>query len=228
MSKDTKNLLDEIRNDDIEIFGEHKTREQIKAEEKVRKEQERAAMKEVAKARREAVKQGGSDATRREVIMVVVVMAVILLLGVVALAIQFIGVQDSEAFDPAEDRTVFVNEEAMPEEDEEGITAALTQAYFTKGGYLCVRLLMANATEDNQRVETVDIVLYNSTDTVASAKVTDVTEADSGDAFVISSDANRYYEFYIAPEHIFLKDDSLSELGMTVVVESTPLEEGTN
>ena len=225
MGKDKKDLLDEIRNEELEIFGEHKSREQIKAEEKVRKEKERKAMREVAKARREAAKQGGSDASRRDVIMVSVVLAVILLLGVLALAIQFIGVQESEAFDPDEERTVFVNDEAMPEEDEEGITAALTQAYFTKGGYLCVRLRLANGTEYDHQIDTVDIVLYNTNDTVASAKVVGATEADSDEPFVVSSDANRYYEFYIAPEHVFLKDDPLSELGMTVAIESTPLEE---
>lgn len=225
MGKDMKDLMEEIRNDDIELFGEHKTREQIKAEEKVRKEAERKAMREVAKARREAAKQGGGDSTRRDVILVAVVMAVILLLGVAALAFQFLGVQESEAFDQDENRTVFVNEEAMPEEDPDGVTAALTHAYFTKGGYLCVRLLLANGTEWDVRVDSVDIVLYNATDTIASAKVVGPTEADSGDPFEISSEANRYYEFYIAPEHIFLKDDSLSEVGFTTSIASTPLEE---
>ena len=159
---------------------------------------------------------------------IIYVLLALLLLGVLALAIQFIGVQEAEAFEPDEERTVFVNEEAMPEESDEGITAALTQAYFTKGGYLCVRLLMANGTEYDQQIDTVDIVLFNATDNVASAKVVGPTDADSGEPFTISSDANRYYEFYIAPEHIFLKDDTLYELGITVAVESTPLEDETN
>ena len=37
MRKDMKDMVNELHDDNIEIFGEHKTREEIKAEEKSRK-----------------------------------------------------------------------------------------------------------------------------------------------------------------------------------------------
>ena len=61
----------------LEIFGEHKTRQQIKAEEKARKQAEREALKAEMEKRRRAAKEGGAPAKRKDIIVVVAVVVAI-------------------------------------------------------------------------------------------------------------------------------------------------------
>ena len=57
MAKERDERTLQTGTDDIEIFGAHKTREQIKAEEKARKQAEREALRRELEARRAAAKR---------------------------------------------------------------------------------------------------------------------------------------------------------------------------
>lgn len=224
MRKDMKDMVNNIRDDEIELFGQHKTREEIKAEESARKKAEREAMRRVVKARRDAVASAGGGMTKREMITTFIVVVAILALAIAALAIPFYRQHQqekaAEAFDVAVGRTYFLNEKATPTMNKEGVHAALTGACFTKGGYLKVQLLLGNGTSGSLQVETLDIVLFNDTADIASAKMLNPTDNDSDYPLTVAAGEMEYYEFYIRPEHIFLPEDSLKQVGITYSIET--------
>ena len=56
--------------ENLDIFGEHKTRQQVKAEEKARKKAEREALKKEMKQRSKSADTKGTKATRGDIIAV--------------------------------------------------------------------------------------------------------------------------------------------------------------
>lgn len=228
MRKDMKDLAQDIREDEIGIFGEHKTREEIKAEEKARKKAERESMRRVVKARRDAVASAGGGATKKEILTTAIAVGSILVLAVAALAVPFyrqhLQEKEAAAFDVEVGRTYFLNEDATPTMNDEGVHAALTGAYFTQGGYLKVQLLLGNGTDTALQVESVDVVLYNDDEDIASAKILDPTEDEGDGPLTVEAGDTEYYEFFIRPEHVFLPDDSLQQVGLTYSIDTIIVE----
>jgi len=220
MAKDRDERTLQTGTDDIEIFGAHKTREQIKAEEKARKQAEREALRRELEARRAAAKEGGK-ARRFDLWSVVIVLAAIVLLGAAALALQFYRAAKTEAFERDETRsTYFYVEDATPEMADDGVTAAISEVYFTNGGYLAVHLVLGNGTADAMALEALEVTLVNGEDQQVAGGYAQVPNA-----VTIASGGTETYTFYISPEHITLKDDPLTTLGYTVNVTAAPITE---
>jgi len=227
MRKDMKDMVQDIRDDEIEIFGQHKTREEIKAQESARKKAEREAMRRVAKARRNAVASAGGGATKKELITTFIVVTAVLALAIVALAVpfyrQYLLDKEAAAFEVEEGRTYFLNVDAAPQMNDEGVHAALAGAYFTQGGYLKVQLYLGNGTDGALQVESLDVVLYNDTEDIAGAKILDPTEEDSDAPLTVAAGETEYYEFFIRPEHVFLPDDPLTQVGLSYTIDTIPV-----
>jgi len=206
--------------DDIEIFGAHKTREQIKAEERARKQAEREALRREMEARREAAK--GDDAPRRfDVWSVVIVLVVIVALGAGALAIQFSRAAKNERFERDDTRaTYFYAPDATPALADDGVTAAVSEVFYTKGGYLCVQLVLGNGTAHDMVLEALEVTLVNGEE----QQVAGGYAAVSNDLVIPTGDTENY-TFFISPEHITLKEDPLTTLGYTVNVTAGPVTE---
>lgn len=228
MRKDMKDLTRDIREEDIEIFGEHKTKEEIKAEEKARKKAEREAMRRVAKARRDAVASAGGGATKKEILTACIAVGSILVLAVAALAVPFyrqhLREKEAAAFEMEADRTYFINADATPTMNDEGVHAALTCAYFTQGGYIKVQLLLGNGTDTALQVESLDVVLYNDDADIASAKILDPTETEGDGPLTVAAGETEYYEFFVHPDHVLLPDDSLQQVGLTYSIDTIIVE----
>ena len=207
--------------DDIEIFGAHKTREQIKAEEKARKQAEREALRREMEARRTAAKTAAATTPRRfDVWSVVIVMVAIVLLGAGALALQFGRVAKEEQFQRDETRTeYFSSAAATPEMADDGVTAAVTEVFHTKGGYLCVRMLLGNGTANAMELNGMEVILVNAEEQQIAGGYADITSG-----FVVSAGGTEEYTFFISPEFITLPEDPLTTLGYTINVTATPVQ----
>lgn len=218
MAKDRDERISITNTDDIEIFGAHKSREQIKAEEKARKQAEREALRREMEARRAKAKNG--DTPRRyDAWTVMVAVAAIVVLGVGALALQFSRTAKNERFQRDDTRaTYFYVENAKPEMADDGVTAAVSEAYFTKGGYLCVQLVLGNGTAESMQLEALEVILVNGEEQQIASGYAQVS-----DALVIPTQGTETYTFFISPEHITLKDDPLTTLGYTVNVTAGPV-----
>lgn len=205
--------------DDIEIFGAHKTREQIKAEEKARKQAQREALRrEIADRRAAAKTEGGAAPRRFDVWSVLIVVAVIVLLGAGALALQFGRAAKEEQFQRDETRTeYFLASSATPEMREDGVTAAVSEVFYTKGGYLCVHMVLGNGTANPMELNGMEVVLINGEEQQIAGGYADITSG-----LTVPAGGTEEYTFFISPEFITLKDDPLTTLGYTINVTATP------
>lgn len=215
--RDERTSLTDV--EDIEIFGAHKTREQIKAEEKARKQAEREALRREMAARRAAAKESVGTAPRRfDVWSVVIVLAAIVVLGGAALALQFGRAAHEEQFERDDTRTeYFVAADATPEMADDGVTAAVSEVFYTKGGYLCVRMVLGNGTANPMRLDGMEVVLVNAEEQQIAGGYADITSG-----LTIPSGGTEEYTFFISPEFITLKEDPLTTLGYTINVTATP------
>lgn len=207
MAKNKKDIIKEIPNEEIELFGAHKTKEEIKADEKARKAKERAALKEAVATRRKEGK--GSGVHSREMIPVFVVCGIIVVLCVVLLLVQFGRAEENRAWLRNESfESWFTDVEVAPTLEEDGISANVVEAYYTNNGHLMLRMLLGNGSEGDLRLEQLDINLYNASDELIGGG-TVVVESEE---IIVPTDDTTEYTCYIAPEHLKIKDDPLTML----------------
>jgi hypothetical protein len=222
MSTDKNQYTPRTETDDIEIFGTHKSREEIKAEEKARKQAEREALRREIAARRAARKEGTAT-SRQGVWSVVVVMVAILALAVATLAIQFTRAAKTDRFAKDDTRaTYFLAADATPDMEQAGITAAVSEVYYTKGGYLCVKLALGNGADTAMKLEAVDVVLYNKEE----QQIASGYAATRGD-LIVAAKGYEKYTFYISPEHITITDDPLTDIDYTTNITGSPVTDTT-
>jgi len=216
MSDKQKLNLNGVSVDEMEIFGEHKSREEVRAEEKARKKAEREAMAAVAKARRQAAKEGPKS-QRKDVLTVSIVLGVIVLLCVGALALQFFHAAEEENFqrDEAFD-TYFYDGDAKPELTNDGLTAAVTQAYYTNGGHLCVQMVLGNGTDEERLMTEIEVSIINEAEETIASGYAEV----SNSMVLVPAGGTIEYTFYIAPQHVSIHDDPLTTIGYTIDITS--------
>ena len=101
-----------------------------------------------------------------------------------------------------EARGHYVNSAANPEMSGEGPKADVSEAYFTSNRHLCVKLLFSNGTDHMQKIEAIDVSVYDAaTDTmIAGGKAT------LPDELIVPVAGVEDYTFYISPEHIHVDD----------------------
>lgn len=212
MSKNTKKDLF-TTTDEFEIFGEHKTKEQIKAEEKARKAAERKALVEAAKARREAANTPtGTKSRRRDVVTVAVVVTVLVALCVAMLGFQIYQEEKNNRFTRDEDNAAYyLDETAEPEMSEEGIMGAVNEIYYTKGGHIAVRMTLSNGTDQHLRLVDIEVKLEEQDGTLIAGGYAQVESE-----VVILTNYTTDYTFYISPEHIKNPVDAFTNINCTI------------
>lgn len=210
--------------EELEIFGEHKTREQVRAEEKERRIAERKALQEEMARRRKEAKEGGAvPAKRKDILVVSAVLVGIVLLCLLALGNSFFRSEESRQWEINESRGYILKKTAYPEMSAEGPKADVYEVYFTRNDHLCVNLYIGNGTDKPVRIDALDVAVYDSAngELIAGGKATleeDVT--------VLVADTT-FYTFYISPEHIHVDDKAkLPEvLDFDILIDSTPVVE---
>ena len=206
----------------MDIFGEHKTKEQVRAEEKERRIAERKAMKEeIARRRKEAKESGVAPAKRKDIIVVSAVLVGIVLLCLLALGNSFRKAKEEQKWQINETRGHFVNAEARPEMSGEGPKADVSEAYFTRNNHLCVQLMISNGTDRMRNIEAIDVAVYNyeTEELIAGGKA-------SIEDLVVEVAGYETYAFYIAPEHIHVDDSTALPkiLSFEISIDHTPVE----
>lgn len=209
--KENKQKLNGVPFDEeLEIFGEHKTKEQVRTEEKERKKAEREALKqEIARRRREEKESGTVPAKRKDILVVSAVLVGIVLLCVLALGNSFWRANESRQWKINEARGHFQKADARPDMSSEGPKADVSEAYFTDNNHLCVELLFSNGTDRMVDIDTIDVAVYNyeTNEMIAGGKAT------LPEDLIVEVAGVQSYTFYISPEHIHVDETaSLPEL----------------
>ena len=193
--KENKKKISELPFDEeLEIFGEHKTREQVKAEEKKQRAEERKALKEELLRQRKEAKENGTPTRRKDILIISAVLVGIVLLCVVALFGSF---KEGEwEMDRARGR--FQKADASPVMSGTGPMLDVSEAYFTNNGHLCIKMIISNGTDKVVRIDSLDIQAYNNDtgEMIGGGKAT-LTEE-----LTIEVAGTTTYTFHIAPEHL--------------------------
>lgn len=186
--------------DDIEIFGAHKTREQIKEEEKARKQAEREALRREMEARRAAQAKG--EAPRRfDTWTVVMALAFIVVLGAVAIAMTVSQTAEQEKFMRDETRIPWTPI-TVENSDAKELVGVPTEAYYSKGGYLIVSMKITNQAETSQIFEKVEVEVRNSENQVIASVLATIP-----DVIEIPPQGEYTYQLPIRPDLLENKDD---------------------
>ena len=64
---------------------------------------------------------------------------------------------------------------------------------------------------------------HHDTEDIAGAKILDPTEEDSDAPLTVAAGETEYYEFFIRPEHVFLPDDPLTQVGLSYTIDTIPV-----
>ena len=198
------------------IFGPSQSREELRAQQRAEKAAARAAAREERRAAWQKRKNEPKE-QRPELVFFGVAIAVIILGFVVVLAVQ--SHRDAQAALFERDETIdsyFVDDEAMPELGKDGLTAVVNRVYYTKGGYLAVEMTLGNGMDTPQHLASIEVEITND-DTgvvVAGGSADDISEN-----YIVPANGTNTYRFYIAPEHISVRDDALLNISYSVTLD---------
>ena len=228
MAKERKNVVNERPDsNEVELFGKHKTKAEIKADEKARKAAERAALKEEMAIRRKAAMTGHPAV--KEMLPVFIVCGIVVALCALLLVIQFNRMEETaegteqveevngEARD--ESKGYFKDVEVAPTLTDQGINAKLVEAYYTLDGRLCVRMILGNGTKEDMYLDSLEIKLKNGDGAYIGGGI--VTEKKG--KVVVPADGTVNYKCFISAEHLEIKDDSLYTLDWNVKCNGVPM-----
>ena len=208
--------------EEMGIFGRSKSREEIKAEEKARKAAELAALGEARRQAKEAKKAAPKEKRGELLVMGIILLAVLIGAGVL-LGINIAKSNKALSYEMSEDTPgYFYDGEATPELKDDGITAAVNQAYYTNGGHLCVYMTLGNGADKAIRLDTLEVKISNGNteQLIASGYTKDVD-----DTYVVPAGGTNTYTFYIKPEHVKIADDTLETISYEITAVGTLIEE---
>ncbi|MBR3778502.1 MAG: hypothetical protein IKL13_02095 [Clostridia bacterium] len=206
----------------MDIFGEHKTKEQVRAEEKERRIAERKALQEeMARRRKEAKESGVAPAKRKDIIVVSGVLVGIVLLCLLALGNSFRKAKEKQKWMPNEARGHYTNSAASPDMSGDGPKADVSEAYFTQNNHLCVKLVINNGTDRMQDIQAIDVAIYDyDTDELIAGGKAAIED------LVVEVAGTEAYTFYIAPEHIRVDETTVLPdiLSFEIAIDHIPVE----
>ena len=221
---DDKDLLIERpeAEEELEIFGRSKSREEIKAEAKAQRAREIAALREARRLAKEAKKSSPKESRRELLVMGGILLSLVIGCGVV-LGIN-ISKANKELLYEMDDNAAgyFYDASAEPEMKDDGITAAVNQVYYTKGGHLCVYLTLGNGADKAMRLDTLEVKISNGE---TKALIASGYTAAVDDTYAVPANGTNTYTFYIKPEHVKITDDTLETITYEITATGTLLEE---
>ena len=223
---DDKELIEEQvgieSEDEMDIFGRSKTRDEIKAEAKARRAAEIAALREARRLAKEAKKSEPKEKRGDLLVMGIILLVVIIGAGVM-LGLNIANSNKELSYEMSEETPgYFYDGEATPELKDDGITAAVNEAYYTNGGHLCVYMTLGNGADKPMRLDTLEVKISNgNTEELIASGYT----ADVDDAYIVPAGGTNTYTFYIKPEHVKIADDTLETISYEITAVGTLIEE---
>ncbi len=223
MSDNKEKKIHGVTNEEPEIFGRSKSREEIKADRIAEKAAQKQAAKEARAAALAAAKNQPKDPERiREFWIIGGILLVVVAVCAILLAVQFHKDKEQEAFQQDETRaSYFLDNDAAPELTDDGLNAAVTKIYYTNGGYLAVEMILGNGMDKPQHLDSIEVKLKNGeTKKTIAAGFTDQVSED----YVVPAQGTNDYTFYISPEHIEIKDDPLQKISYSITATGIVIE----
>lgn len=228
MAKERKNVVNERPDsDEVELFGRHKTKAEIKADEKIRKAKERAALKEEMVARRKEARTGHPAA--KEMLPVFIVCGIVVVLCALLLIIQFHrAAEQTEKKEQVievtgeerdESKGYFKDVEVAPTLSDKGINAKLVEAYYTLDGRLYTRMILGNGTKEDMYLDRVEITLKNGDGELIGDGDIQVNK----EPVVVPADGSVNYKCFISSEDLEITDDSLYTLDWNIKCYGAPV-----
>lgn len=205
-----------LNEEDLEIFGAHRTAEELAAEEAARKTAERAARREAYEKAKAARREANKEQRTTTIVMVCILAAIVVAVGCI------IGFGLSPARDPygeAEGSPHFQRLDDVPTLGQD-LDACVNEAYYTNGGYLALHLKFVNGATYDRTLLALEVVVKNADDETIASGYSDKIKNPDGSDFVISATTDKskpnYADliFYISPEYVKLSDDPLETLAL--------------
>lgn len=201
-----------------EIFGRSRSREEIREDIKAERAAEREKIRQQRRTEREQRRTERRSGTgRRDTWITVGVLGLIVVACGGLLAWQIYTDTKNEEYEKSDTNTAeFLDDSAQPELSEDGLTAAVNQVYYTKGGYLCVRMTLGNGSDKPQHMSSLLVKLLNteSEEQIASGYTENISKK-----YTVPAGGFNEYTFYISPEFVSLKDDPLSGITYEITCE---------
>ncbi len=122
---------------------------------------------------------------------------------------------DRGSFDRDESKAYFNDMSEMPELNEERVTAAVQQVYYTNGGYLAVKMVLANGADKLKHINSMYVEIRNGNNAVIGSGSTD----QIADTYYIDAGGYNDYVFYISPEYVQIKDDPLTTIYHSITID---------
>ncbi len=213
---DKNDKLEEYSQEELDIFGRSKTREEIKEEIKAEKRARRAAQQEALRAQREQRKNQPKEKIKPEVWIFVALIAVLMVAFVVFMFISNARDAEERQFDMDETReSYFLDDNAKPELTKDGLSAAVNQVYYTYGKHLCVHMTIGNGMDTDQNLVDIEVSISNAdSNAVIAAGYSDSVSPN----YVVKAGDTNEYTFYISPEHVQIADDPLDHISYSITL----------
>ncbi len=212
--------------EELEIFGRSKSREEIAQEKKAQRAKEIRALRDARVAAKEA-KKAAPKGSRKDMLIVLIVFAVVILIGALAIGRSIAKANEAQKYEYDDKNPgYYVDEDILPELSNDGVTAEIREAYYTKGGYLYVLLVLGNGDDRTLRLNSVEITIQNgNTDALIAQGFFEGIVAEGGGDLTVPAQDYVVHEFYIKPEHVKITDDSLNVLTYSIDTNATTVEE---
>ena len=222
MSENNDIILQEQEMEEAGIFGRSKSREEIREELKAEKKARRAAVKEARQALREQRRTEPKE-PRPEMRVMGGILALVIIGCAVAMFVNFRQEKQRAKFEMDETKTsYFLSEDDEPEMSKEGLMAAVNAAYYTKGGYLCVKMTLGNGADKDKHLEDIQVEILNGETEALIAKGFTAKVAKD---YVVPANGTNTYTFYISPEHVKVADDPLTIISYNIQLSSSDVVE---
>lgn len=189
----------------MDIFGEHKSREQVRAEEKERQKAEREALRREMEHRRKMAKENGTvHAKRKDIIVVSAVLAGIILLALLALGNSFRRAKEEQQWLINDLRGHYINADPTASFSTEGPQFEVAEMYFTQNNHLCIEMIISNGTDKVHEIAAIEMEVYDD----ETGELIAGGRAEIAETVLLEVAGTTPYTFYIAPEHILVSDDA--------------------
>ena len=165
-----------------------------------------------------AEKKNQPKETHPEMVVMWIILGAIVVGCIVALTLQFVKAEKAEGYARDESfETHFVDEEAAPTLEDDGITAAVNQIYYTQKGYLCVAMTLGNGMKTEQVMDSIQVKIFNDAEELIASGYSNKVNKN----FSVPAEGTNTYTFYISPEHVSIKDDSLITISYDIEIHSS-------
>lgn len=179
---------------------------------KKEKEEKKAQLLEQRRKAKEAAKQAINPKDRKQATVLIAVLLAFVLIGAAMLVLGNGNIGREAKLGV----TYFIDEAAIPEKADDGLTAVITQAYYTKNGGMHVDLSFANGMTMAQHPTRIHLKLMNGD----GAVITEAVATNIPKGYYVIFDGYNSYELFIPKKYVKIPNDSLEKISYEITIDS--------